>query len=83
MSDSPTNIDLRFNEDKTLATVWLSSQSMPVICEVIGIDKDNQGNPLNVYVRNKINHRENGAGFTGWELSGAVTSIFTKLPEAK
>lgn len=76
-------IDIGLSEDAGTATVRLGGRSEPIVCNVLGLDRDNQGNPYRIYM-NALIHRTTSKGveYVGWELSGAISTIATRLEPA-
>ena len=77
MSRQITTVSVAFGNDLTTATVRFSGRSRPVVANILGTDKDPQGNVKRVYLDSLI-HKDGGA-YKGWEPTGCISTILTRV----
>jgi len=74
---SQTNIEVQLSDDGKTATVRMSSQSAPIVCGVLGMEL-NQDGEKELYLDSRI-HRTIGGIYIGWEPRGAISTILREL----
>lgn len=72
-----TTIRVDLSEDEKTATVRLSTQSSPVVCDVLGIEST-EGGARDIYLNARI-HRRSSGEYEGWEPRGAISTILREL----
>lgn len=75
-------ISVYFGSDPSVATIWRSNSSTPIVADILGVDTDSSGKPNRLYLRSKIHGaRDAECSYQGWEPSGAVSTILTRIDE--
>lgn len=75
------HIRVEFGTDAGMVTIRCSDRSDPILADLLGVDLDDHGNPVRVFLRSKL-FTSHDAQFAGWQPSGAISTILTRLPEA-
>lgn len=72
-------ISINLSVDSETATVKLSNTRDPIVCSVLGVDRDDTGKPTRIWLNGLIHKNNAELGYKGWELSGAITTIATAI----
>lgn len=74
-------ISVQFGLDYQLITIRESNRSTHIVCDVLGIEKDQNGAPMKIYLRSKIHsEKSEDVAYKEWEPSGAISTILTRVP---
>lgn len=79
MSKYTTRVSVALNDDRTLATVRIGTNSTPIVTPCLGVECNDEGAVTTVYVNAKIHRCSKSVEYEGWAMSGAVSTILTKL----
>ncbi len=74
-------VRVQLDENQTQATVRIDGISRPIIAPVLGVEPANTSEPQRIYLASRI-HDGQPHKYTGWDLTGAVSTIMTRLPSA-
>jgi hypothetical protein len=77
MSDTTINVSVDLSPDAAIATVRLGN-SAPAVCRALGVDRDSTGVPAVIYLDRFIHKSVRNRCFSGWQPSGAITTILTR-----
>ena len=76
---SVVNITVAISDDDRFATIRQSHRSTPIVADVLGVDMDAMRRPERVYLRSKIHGCESEIAYAGWQPTGAITTILTRI----
>jgi len=79
MNKTTVEINVKFGSDPDVVTIQKSNSSKPIVCGLLGVDTDDQGNASRIYLRNKLHSMSKGVDYVGWSPSGAITTILTRV----
>lgn len=72
-------ISVSLGNDNETATVRISGRSLPIIVSVLGVECDDERQPVRIYLRNKIHTDSEYTNYVGWVPTGAISTILTKV----
>lgn len=75
------NISVQLGTETDIATVCMSTRSSPIVADVLGIDRDDTGEPVRIYLRSLIHQPGHGARYRGWQPSGVISTILTRITQ--
>ncbi len=78
MNKTTINIAVSFGSDLDLVTIKRSDRSSPIVAGLLGVDKDEKGEIITIYLRSKIHSNTDDVDFKGWSPSGAITTILNR-----
>jgi hypothetical protein len=79
MSRGAIMVGVAEGED-VVVVVRLSNRSSPIVCGLLGVDRDSSGQAVRYYLNSLIHHGEDReAGYEGFRPSGAITTILTRV----
>jgi hypothetical protein len=79
MSKNTIRVHVNLDLAGTLATVHISGRSNPIVATVLGVERNHTGEAQRIYL-NALIHRSDFDSYEGWDISGAVSSILTRIP---
>lgn len=72
-------IDVLFGSDPETVTIKQTGHSAPIVAGLLGVENDSSARPAVVYLRSKIHADRNDVNYQGWEPSGAISTILTRI----
>lgn len=55
-------------------------RSEPTMANILGMEKDAEGIPQRIWL-DRLVHTTAESSFTGWDVSGAISTLLTRQPE--
>jgi len=82
MHESTCTIAVSFGNDHKTATVRFSGRSKPVVATLLGVDLDDDNNPIRLYF-DSLFHSPHAReiAYRGWRPSGCVSTILEKVQD--
>ena len=74
-------ISVSIGLDGKQATVRFSNRSTPLVVDVLGVEAGIDKSPRIIYLRCKLHIKDKEVTYLGWEPSGAISTILTRIPE--
>lgn len=71
------HVSITLNETQDTATIVFSSRRVPVVAGCLGIDRNENNEITAIYLDSLLETRECDV-YSGWRLSGAVSTILSK-----
>ncbi len=78
---STVTISVLMGTDPNVATIRKSTSSTALVVDLLGVETDNQDRPKRLYLRSKIHGKCEEVNYVGWELSGAISTILTRIDQ--
>lgn len=73
------NITIAIGDDNKTATVRFSARSTPIVCKILGSEK-NSDNQITKYYLDSLIHSEKGEStYLNWAPSGCISTILTRV----
>lgn len=79
MADKTVRISVEFGSNSDVVTVRHSDRSQPMVVGLLGVETDTHQKPKIVYLRSKIHGKTAGVEYIGWQPSGAISTILTRI----
>jgi hypothetical protein len=80
MRENTCTISVSFGNDNKTATVRFSNRVRVTVANLLGVDTDDQGNPLRLYFDGLLTRGDaDDVTYIGWLPSGCISTILTKV----
>ena len=78
MSDDSIKVTVDLSPDEPLATVRLG-KAAPAVCKALGVERGQDGQPAVIYLDRFIHRTVMKRVFSGWQPTGAITTILRRI----
>lgn len=82
MSILTLRISVSLNEKRDIATIRMSNTN-PTVVPCLGVETHEDGSPKKIYVNAKLHNDNKHIDYQGWAMSGAISTILTKVVSPK
>lgn len=79
MTKKVISVSVALNETRDIATIKTGTRSNPIVVNCLGVDTNEQGQLIKVYVNAKLHRDGKSVIYEGWAMSGAVSTILTRV----